>query len=351
MKDRVLLVGSYPPPYGGCSVHVMRLREALRENFNVEVIDLYGSGARRDDRAIVRCGRRKPFNALRAVLALLRRPAPLVHFHVAGMDAFLYAAYPMLAALRRETGKLITIHSGSFVAGFEQGPVWRRMLLQHMLRHFDRIVTVNQDQRKFLIRIGVQPERILVIPAFLPPVARESSRARRALQSLAGCHRIVVSSGYGLTYYGFEFIVEALELLQAERDHWGLLLCMYNTFDETYVTKLERSFSSGVSGVIIRDLAPEEFAWVLERCDIYVRATDRDGDAVAVREAQFYGKMVIASDCIPRPAEVRLFKTNDSCSLAQALRDTDEMRSTASTVDERDGLTALLDIYQEILTA
>jgi glycosyltransferase involved in cell wall biosynthesis len=332
-------------------VHVMRLREALRDTFHVEVIDLYSRRSKADEREIVRCGRRRPLNAVRAVLALLRRPAPLVHFHVAGMDAFLYAIFPLLAALRRSTKKIVTIHSGSFVARFERGPAWRRTLLRYVLRRFDRVVAVSQEQRIFLERIGIERRRIAVVPAFLPPIARETVRVREALQLLAGCGRIVVSSGYGLPYYGFECAIDALESLERGRRDCGLIFCMYNTYDEEYVARLERRFAGNIRGLILRDLAPDEFAWILQRCDVYVRATDRDGDAVAIREAQYYGKMVIASDCVERPAYVRLFKTNDSVSLAHALYEADTTNVASQAANPSSGLSDLLEIYDEALIA
>jgi glycogen(starch) synthase len=351
MRRHVLLVGSYPPPYGGCSVHIMRLRDALSKLHRVEVIDLYGEKHENDESWLIRCGSRKPLNALRAVIALIRRPVPLVHFHVAAMNAFLLAAFPLLAALRPGTRKILTIHSGSFVKRFENGFAWRRTLLRCVLKRFDFIITVNDEQCRYLENTGIARDRICIIPAFLPPVARASARTRSALQELSKRERIIISSGYGLPYYGFQVIVSALESLQAGGDRSALVLCMYNSYDEAYVSDIERRFACGLPGLALRDLAPEEFAWLLERCDVYVRATDRDGDAVAIREAQFYGKPVIASDCVERPADVNLFKTNDVCSLANALSRSNLITSASGDADQAAGFTTLLSIYDEALTA
>ena len=350
MKQRVLLVGSYPPPYGGNSVHMLRLREALRAEFNIAVVDLYGERSADKDPAIIRCGTRKPGNALRAILALLRHPASIVHFHVSGMEAFLIAAYPMLAVIRRRTLRIVTIHSGSFVAQLKNGPSWRRRLLRDILRRFDRIVTVNREQKRFLEQIGIESSAISVIPAFLPPIARESPRAREALELLRGCDRVIVSSGSGFPYYGFHNIVEALATLDVGTHRYGLLLGLYNAYDEAYMVALERSMAlHGVRGTLVRDLEPDEFAWLLQSCDVYVRATDRDGDAVAIREAQYFGKAVVASDCVERPPAAHLFSTGDSQSLAEALQAADEGKGALAKAEDMDGLNALLEIYREAL--
>ena len=44
-KMKVALIGTYPPPIGGTSIHMMRLREKLTENgYDVIVYDTHGTG-------------------------------------------------------------------------------------------------------------------------------------------------------------------------------------------------------------------------------------------------------------------------------------------------------------------
>jgi glycosyltransferase involved in cell wall biosynthesis len=50
------------------------------------------------------------------------------------------------------------------------------------------------------------------------------------------------------------------------------------------------------------------FVKVIELCDIVLRPTNTDGDALTVREALFLGKMVLASDVVKRPTNVFLFE-------------------------------------------
>ncbi|GAC1522288.1 MAG: hypothetical protein NVS2B8_03320 [Vulcanimicrobiaceae bacterium] len=340
-RDGVVIVGSYPPPYGGNSVHVQRLHRALARRFDVEVIDAYGSAEGRKPGPVMSCGAGAR-GLVRACLALRRRHPSLVHFHVSGMRRFLWAAVPMLACVRSSVAKVITIHSGSFVPTFREAPPWRRTMLRALLRHFERIIVVNEEQGRFLGTLGIEPRRMSVIPAFLPPIARESARAREALDTLATCRRIVVSSGCGLPYYGFDVLVRAVESLGAAANT-GVLLCVYDSCDETY---LARIVGRGARCTIVRNLDAAEFAWILERCDAYVRATDRDGDAVAIREAAFYGKSVVASDCVRRPAGSILFHTGDERSLATALLSIDGIKASATiSQSERANLDAIVDVY------
>ena len=352
MKDRVLLIGSYPPPYGGCSVHVQRLNVALQaEKYDVGVIDLYGVKQAGDDVGVVRCGATKPANALRAIWSVRKSGATIVHFHVAGMESFLLASYPLMAAIPSKARTILTVHSGSFVARFAKGPVWRRTILRDVLRRIDYIIAVNQDQRKFLENIGVPATRLRVVPAFLPPVGRASARAQEALQRVRGCERLVVASGYGQSHYGFHVILDAIALMRASGENTCAIFCAYNTYDERYMKELEQRMNEAGLGTIVRDFGPDEFAWVLQQCDTYVRATDRDGDAVAIREALYFGKAVIASDCVERPRGTRLFETDDARSLERALRAHVRHTSSAVGADATGGLAALLKVYEEALSA
>jgi glycogen(starch) synthase len=342
----IVLVGSFPRPYGGNSVHVQRLQFALRSHYHVEVVDPYGSPQAGDDGSVRRCGS-GPIGLLRTVFALWSSRAALAHFHVSGMDRFLIAAYPLLGSLRPATSKVVTIHSGSFVQNFRAGVGWRRAVLRDVLRRFDRVVVVNQSQRGFLESLGLPSERIAVVPAFLPPTAVETDRAREALGALADCERVVVTSGCGFPHYGFHVIFDALERMRTEARP-GLLVCAYDTYDEAYMKNLATRTNARSS--IVRDLTPNEFAWILQHADGYVRATDRDGDAVAIREAAHFGLPVVASDCVERPPATVLFKTGDPQSLADALESLSASDDSASAIEDgATNLAALRRIYLEAL--
>jgi glycogen synthase len=348
VRDQIVLVGGYPPPYGGCSVHVQRLHRALQSDFRVAVIDVYGTRREGDDGSVLRCGLR-PAGAFQALTALRCSDARIVHFHVSAMNAFVWAAWPLLASLNARARTIVTLHGGSLVAAFESGPAWRLALARRVLRRFERIIAVNGEQRRFVERLGVEAQRIAVVPAFLPPVAEESARVREVIASCQDCAGFILASGYGVRHYGFHLILDALERRRSQ-EPLALVLCAYTTYDERYIAEL--STRRGVRCTIVRDLAPGEFAWLLQRCEAYVRATDRDGDAVAIREAAFFGKTVIASDCVERPAGTLLFRTGDADELSHALEARNRQGRPAAVRDTgRAGLEALLDVYRELLAA
>lgn len=319
MGKKLTIIGGYPPPYGGVSVHIQRLAEIAAAEFDVEIIDLYSDA--KDKSPNVRCcGAKKPFNLFRAMNFLFSAGSDLVHFHVSAMGNFTVAGYPMLWSLRSRTQKIITIHSGSFAEQYQRSSAWQKKIFAHLLKKFDHVITVNGDQQKLLESMGISPGKISVIPAFLPPIVTKAPAIGIQVEELRKkSERLVLVSGYALRYYGFDVVLDAIDAIEASAGKPGVIFVFYNKYDYAYVAELEKRLVAGYNFRIYKDMSPEEFSYLLSLADIYVRATDRDGDAVALREAAYFGKQLIASDCVDRPTGVLLFETMTPRSLQEAL--------------------------------
>ena len=345
-RPRLALVGAYPPPLGGCSVHVQRLRRSLDDSWSVTVVDLYG----RDDAAeqnVVRCGRRTPFNLLRAMTALRAARPTIAHFHVSALRAFAFAGWPLLAALPSASRSVLTIHGGAFAGDIERAAPWRRRITRALLQRFDAIIAVSEPQRRALLGLGVRPARITVVPAFVPPVAHIAEEST-AVQALRGrTEMVVVCSGYAERHYGFHDVIAAIELLRERGRSVGLVLCWYNSYDADYVASLEEELRA-LPHLIFRDLPPDRFAEVLASGTCYVRATDRDGDAVAIREASYFDRPVVASDAAPRPPGCLVYPYGDVKALAQAIETVLSDPAAGRLPASEDGIAAIRDVYEQV---
>jgi glycogen(starch) synthase len=327
-KKRIAVVGGYPPPYGGISVHIQRLKREYSDCFMIHVIDVYNG---RDENPILeevyRCGGTIPFNLWRSVKRLREVDAHLVHFHVSAMAKFAVAGFLFVMTLKKGTKKIITIHSGSFIQQYRNSGRLRRLMVMRLLRVFDRIISVNAENKKLLKELGIPEERISLIPAFLPPIVERSREIDEELNNLRDdTRKIVLVSGCARKYYGFHLVLDALDDLGMGRKNIAVVFVFHHSFhhsyDNEYVSTLERSLERGVPYRIFKDLNPGEFSFLLSKIDIYVRATDRDGDAVTLREAIYFGKQTIASDCVKRPRGVVLFETGRVDSLRKAIEKT-----------------------------
>lgn len=86
------------------------------------------------------------------------------------------------------------------------------------------------------------------------------------------------------------------------------------------------------------------FCEVLKLSDCFIRASTTDGDSLSVKEALSFGKPVIASDCVDRPAECILYRTNDSDDLLQKISNYQNLKSTK--IDKYDGFKQIIQLYR-----
>ncbi len=321
MTVDLLLIGSYPPPQGGCSVHVQRLAKVMKDEYRVEVLDLYGQGAcESGDIKVYRPEGNFLKRGAHALNILNELKFGIVHFHVSAMRRFVFLGLILIAFIKTNISIVLTIHSGSLVENYQSSNHLWKILFRILIRRFDIIVAVNKQQKKLLEECGINTNKIALIPAYLPPIPESTDTTHNILKNTNLTDRkLLLLSGYGVPLYGYEKILKVLEQDTKLMERLHVIICTYNTFDDSYMEEIERRASLLSSAKIVRNLTPEEFAFLLSSADIYVRATDRDGDAVAIREAGYFGLQVIASDCVERPNGVQLFNRNSTTSLAQAL--------------------------------
>jgi glycogen(starch) synthase len=164
---RLLLVGDYPPPWGGIAVHVRALLDlALREGFDARVLDV--GGARRERRfpRVIPAAGGVSFAA--ALLAAARAGA-VVHAHVSGNNgkAWLVALAAGRARRPGGPGTLLTVHSG-LVPAYLAARASRRRLARAACTGYTRVLAVNGAIAGALEVAGVPGEKLAVMPAAVP---------------------------------------------------------------------------------------------------------------------------------------------------------------------------------------
>lgn len=295
---RVLLIGPVPAPRGGVSVHLERLAIALAGlGYPIDVLD---------EAPIIKAhvpNLRKI--SLRSYVSLLRN-ADIIHTHSSNPAVKL--AHTILARLlgRRVVA---TIHSA-------RHDVWGRMMYRLACRLSHCVIPVSEQVRDTLKIKGE------IIPAFLPPLVEEecipeSLAAWMQERRLEG-RQIIVSnasdlrSAHGEDLYGLDLLVEAFTRPEVSR-RYALLFVVASLrvgaarYADMQWAIDDRELSSVVK--LVHLAAP--FAGMIKAADLVVRATNTDGDALTVREALWYGKRVLASDCVKRPERSDLFRSRD----------------------------------------
>lgn len=317
---KVLLIGSLPPPLGGVTVHITRLTEALRK-LGYLVSLLNESRNLRDDVPNVRT------SSLRDYFALLRR-ADIVHIHSSNPGVRLYHA---VAARLAGKQVVITLHSA-------KSNVIGRLLYRMACAVAHRAIPVSKEIRESL-GLKVEP-----IPAFLPPSRSEEvvppeladwmemqrREGRRVAVSNASNMRLFA----GQDLYGLDMLVECFARPDVARKYALLLVVASVRIGADSFKALQQDIERRGLGAQIKLVNVDApFAGIIANADAVVRATNTDGDALTVREGLWYGKRVLASDCVMRPEGTELFKTRDVDDLAIKLLDDVSERSVVASPD------------------
>lgn len=336
----ILIIGPYPPPLGGNSVHVQRLHALLQASgYKSHVLNVFSMSSENSDFPEVTNIVPKWRNVQKIIqFALKTRLNTVVHIHVSAMRRFRWFA-PVLLLLFIRQSKIITIHSGSFSVNSN------KVVIRIILFLFSHIITVNDTQKKWLLDIGIDQKKISVIPAFIPEVISDDP-IPKDIEQVAQQKTLVITSGYLTELYNYEILINIIKYLPVQKYHF--IFAFYNIIDKNYQHHLMNLLCNHPNVTILYDQNPRVFVKILSKCDIYVRATKTDGDAVAIREALYLGKFVFASDSVQRPDECFLFNGNHEDSLLDLFKKYDSRNLSVVEGKSFDYFKNILNIYYNV---
>lgn len=341
----VLLVGPYPPPFGGISAHIQRLARSIQAaGLNVAVLNHFQG--QETDPLVVGELRRNPG---RYWLALRHARAGVVHYHHSRWSILLATAF----ALRRGGQSTVaTIHGRElepFLRTRLPGAAW---LTRAALSTFDVLIAVSVEIESSLRAVG-RPVR--VIPAYLPA---PDEQVRLSPQAVAFLHRGVnlVVAAYrlttdeqGRTIYGLETALDAFASLAPVRPELQLAVFLATAPDSQRERELLADLIDAVPDEHLRSrigvFCGESLTPALGLTAVYLRPTLTDGDAVSIREAIAAGVPVVASDVVRRPAGVLTVGRDVSEWHAAILEALEHAPPDRPAEGAADAASELLDIY------
>lgn len=320
----VAIIGAFPPPSGGNSVHIQRLCEAFADKgYNCVVFDLFASEPIEHENPNITIERASG-NKIQLVLTLIKRLRTLnpdiLHMHVSSMNNFAYVSQFFIKSVSKSCRIILTVHSGSFIKNYLSFGIVKQKFIKHLINCCHDIIAVGEEQADFIKQslLSTTKTKVSIIPAYLPPKASSTANTQSIIEKLDPTKKILINSGYGVPLYGYEKLINAYSESENIQKNYQIVICLYNTYEEEYLTETFKD-KEKLGIIIAKNLNANEFAHILQKADIYVRTTDRDGDAVAIREANYYGLSVIATDVIKRPEFCLLFSREDKKSLIEAL--------------------------------
>jgi glycosyltransferase involved in cell wall biosynthesis len=281
----VTLIGRLPPPNGGIATHLLDVRSLLeRRGVRVTILE--------------------PFPVPRFFASFaLRAPADVVHVHHHGHSR---TSWLQAAAFAVAPRAVMTIHSGTAPRVILEHP----KLVERVASRYRAIICVSAVIRDAMIATGVDPERLWVAPAFLAD-ALDERMTPAGLAQVRRRHPIVLCAAVAPpAEYGTEQLLAAFELVRTAHPDAALVLTGHGRRER----RIQGVYDFG-------QLARAESLGAIAMCDVFVRPSLADGDAISVREALALGRRVVATDAARRPRGVHLCQSGDPADLARAIVD------------------------------
>lgn len=344
--QKLALLGGYPPPYGGVTIHTRRLCWLLEER-GVDYI-VYNAAS-------------KAGNCKRVLSVYHNRHLWMLWYALYGKEPVVYILSPRLlswlfgAFLAKVRGKkvIVRIQNSRLIDWCGKASL-RRFIAAFSLRRITQVISVNQEICEQLITIGVSPEKVHVFPGFLPPVPSDldpHSVKSDVWKFLASHGPVITANGkisfyQGEDLYGLDHLIELAIQLKPDYPNIGIIFCFSDFSDENqkYLDiLLSKAKDNDVLDSVFFNTCSGPFLPILKEGDLFVRPTNTDGDANSIREALYLGIPTIASDAVVRPQGVVLFKSRNISHFVE------KVKLILSSKKEKEKLGSIIDPLSKML--
>jgi glycosyltransferase involved in cell wall biosynthesis len=295
MSKKVILLGPYPPPYGGVSIYTSALFESLKERG----LRLWTYGDEELSGANVRFMRDKRRELVPLLLREGRgaRIADCTHF----LLEYPSALVPVWVILKRLLGFewVKIMHDGSLPSRHRKFSAARRALFRLAAGAATEFVVLNEELAHWLREeVGVR-QSVSVIKSLCPVAHRDDDAALPAeLESALAPYlrraKRVCSVGVFIPDYGFLHAAEAVERLRRETGEDIGLVLLDGDFaaDDGY----RREVLAGREWIVVLKNVAHPFVFeVFRRSDAFVRAFGLDSYGLSRVEAIWCGLPVVAT--------------------------------------------------------
>jgi len=216
---------------------------------------------------------------------------------------------------------IVTLHSYRLVK-------IRKYLTNKSLFLTNKIICVNE---RIAHDVKIK-DKCIVKEAFLPPTNHHEDELPEEIEGFliqnrerfilcANASKLIEFKGEDL--YGLDQCIEVAKLAKKQKTQLSIIFVI-GIIDE--LNPLFQSYTREIAdhslGEFIK-IYPKSLSFItlVQKCDVVLRPTLSDGDALTVREALFFNKAVIASDVVKRPQGTVLYKTGDALDLYKKVQE------------------------------
>lgn len=339
---RLLFIGPAPQNIGGISIHIRRLVGLMKGDYEIDFVD--EGHTRYEGVYNLRSG--DVFKYLGKVCK-----ANIIHIHSGTWQ--LRAIHIIICKLLLRKRVIVTIHRDPNIEPHTGLTKW-------LLKHCDSAILVNKEGYQTML--CESNCKYVLQPAFLPPDMEDEiplqegitewiENAIKNVGAFVMCSNawnLVMHNGQDL--YGLDMCIAAMAKLKEEtaRRYYLVFVVASNTEQQERMAVYKKQIAEiGLADRILIWEQPTSFVRLLRLCDLVVRTTNTDGDAISIREALYFGKPVLASDIVKRPEGVVMFKTRDVDDFTEKINEMANRGVTMETPQRLDYHTLYQSIYDK----
>lgn len=345
----IVQVGACPPPYGGVSIYVKRMKDYLDSKcIDNQVWDI--SRIKKKDKNIIKI--KFPFVPF---FYLVKKDINVIHYNISGTLGKNYIGFFNRFFFKKRK-KVLTIH------GMARGLFTKnRKLITSSLNSFDAIICVKKNDKEYLLQQGISSD-IYEIPAFIPPTIQENDikKIDQKVWEFIDNHKPIISANASRIVfynsqdlYGIDMCIDLCANLKKDYPGIGFVFCLPESKDHKYYEGLKEIITEkGIQDNFLFYIKPCQFYPIVMKSELFVRPTNRDGDAVSIREALYFKIPTIASDVVPRPEGTILFNTRDAEDFVLKVKNTMNnykwYKDKLKQINVQNNAEKIVEIYQKL---
>ncbi|MDM5187896.1 glycosyltransferase family 4 protein [Bacillus sp. DX4.1] len=356
---RIVMVAPYPPPVGGVSVHVKRMKQYLEGNGYTCAV--YNE-AKRDDIA------EQVYKIERYIEFVWQIPflkGDILHFHSPDIRVRMLLGFYKI--FRKKI--ILTVHGESLYFQLKNAGRIKRFFLINSLRRIDKVICVNERNTQELLTLGFQKQNVMTLPAYVHPI--ETQYDERGISNEAWdfinkssfliCANGCVRTSNEKDIYGFDLLIHLLKRIHSNDIQASLFIAVLdvggqNDSEKAYYESLKDQVSAYHLNdyVYFYEVKDTEFYPILKNSHLFIRPTLMDGFGVSIAEAIYFGVPAIASDVCKRPEGTIVFPSQNMNALEAKTLDVIQHYSTykekLSQYKSLDYAERLCDVYKQIVS-
>ena len=304
---KVLLIGPYPPPFGGLAVQLCQWQRylAAKEEYQCEVLNI-GEGRSTPIDGCLPV--RNEWHFVRQVVGYSRR-GYLLHVLTNGHNRKSWLSCLVCAAAGLLNGRrtILVLGSGDTARYLSQADVVDRLIARAAMKLAGHVICRNETVGNALVEMGTHPDRLSLMPGFLGADHSREQSLPVSVQEFMTDHDPVLGATASIDpEYGIPLMIKALA---------GLLMC----FPKAGLVlmgpsreQVEQRYGPVPANILVTGGLPHAAVMAtMQGLRIFLRPTLFDGDSISVREALALGVPVVASNVGLRPEGVTLFPVGE----------------------------------------